>query len=296
MHTGQASTHGSASTAFFRAVEKRLEGQRIAADTEAYRTTAATLHVLMERLSGGEAQRVAHNLPELAPLLADGDLDRAAARFGFDEFLARVMRESGATEDAAHRITQAVFAELRERLDPSVLRGIASQLPSDIFVVWNTPTRGRSSEEYAGREPAPPRPDLPDELELSHPVLERIASEIELPEGVSAGAALVVTLCPLLLALPASRAAETRDALPAPLRDLLARCTSERDEEPTSFGASDLLETIGAELGVDRRRAEHIARTIFAALEPALPEGALEALRAQLQPELAELTTAERDR
>jgi len=52
------------------------------------------------------------------------------------QFLSRVARRAGCDIEAAGAITYAVFQELRERITPKEAFDVASQLPTDLQILW----------------------------------------------------------------------------------------------------------------------------------------------------------------
>lgn len=251
-------------------VSRRLKGQRLAPQTDIARTVQAVLEVLLQRIPRGEARRAVGALPGLAALVQSSQ-PAQPERFAFDELIARVVAASGATEDTAHRVVQAVFAELRRQLPRATVRGISSQLPADILDVWATPEHGSSSEEAAGREPAP-RTELPDELRVSHPVFDCIEATAELPPNVPGAAAFVATLCLFMMRLPSGRAESLREALPAPLEDLLFRCTQQRTDEATVFDRAEFSDALAAELDVPTEDAARVAASVLRCVAQVVPE------------------------
>jgi uncharacterized protein (DUF2267 family) len=98
---------------------------------DAERLTAATLHTLAERISGGEAEDLAAQLPkELKPHLEG--VEEEAESFDVDVFVARVAERTGTDPDQALAHVGAVFATLREAVDGGELDDIASQLPDGL--------------------------------------------------------------------------------------------------------------------------------------------------------------------
>jgi len=267
------------------AARGRLATAALSPGTDVERTIQSVLKVLTERLSGGAARQLLKALPGLPAL--NTERDEAPAVFGFDEFLERVARDSEATLDTAHIVCQAVFVELRQRLPREAARQVASQLPADIFAVWETDAVGATSDRAARRAERPFPP--PAELRISHPILQRIEREVKLPDDVTGAGAFVVAMCLLLLRIPGNGAARARDALPAPLQDLLFGCTQERLEPVTPFDKSEFLEAIGAELGVSQSHAEQIAQAVFLAVRECLPEREQTQIRAHLPNELQTL-------
>ncbi|GAA1129315.1 DUF2267 domain-containing protein [Nocardioides aquiterrae] len=98
---------------------------------EAERLTAATLRTLAERITGGEADDLAAQLPEeLKPSLTKPGEE--AERFDVDVFVARVAERAGTDPDQALAHMGAVFATLREAVSPGELDDVAAQLPDGL--------------------------------------------------------------------------------------------------------------------------------------------------------------------
>ena len=98
---------------------------------EAERLTAATLRTLAERITGGEAEDLAAQLPEeLKPYLTRPGEE--AERFGVDVFVARVAERAGMDPDRALAHMGAVFAVLRRAVSPGELDDVAAQLPDGL--------------------------------------------------------------------------------------------------------------------------------------------------------------------
>ncbi|HTO11509.1 MAG TPA: DUF2267 domain-containing protein [Candidatus Binatia bacterium] len=101
--------------------------------------TAAVLHALRDRLTPEEAAHAAAQLPlELKTLWAGGRpaLDRPL-KLHRQEFLERVRLEAGLTTiGQAERVTDAVFAALKEQLSEGEADDIVAQLPRDLKRLW----------------------------------------------------------------------------------------------------------------------------------------------------------------
>jgi uncharacterized protein (DUF2267 family) len=111
--------------AFLAAVERDAGTSRELAE----RAVRATLQTLAERLSGGEAEDVAEQLPqELRPFVRDGN---KAEPFDLAEFVRRVAEREGVPPETAKVHARAVFAALGMALTPEELHDLASQLPKD---------------------------------------------------------------------------------------------------------------------------------------------------------------------
>jgi uncharacterized protein (DUF2267 family) len=98
---------------------------------DAERVAAATLQTLAERITGGEAEDLAAQLPqELKPHLTG--VREEAEQFDVDIFVARVADRAGTDPDQALAHVGAVFATLREAVTSGELDDIASQLPDGL--------------------------------------------------------------------------------------------------------------------------------------------------------------------
>jgi uncharacterized protein (DUF2267 family) len=105
----------------------------------AKRSTAAVLHALRDRLTPGEADHAAAQLPiELKEVWRAGEgADRRPRRTHRHEFLLRVQREAGlASSLEAQRVTLAVFAALKEQLSPGEAGDVFAQLPKGLKQLW----------------------------------------------------------------------------------------------------------------------------------------------------------------
>lgn len=102
--------------------------------------TRATLATLAERISGGEAEDLAAQLP--APLkTALSSTQEDAEGFSFEEFVARTAERAGTDVDVAEVGVIAVFATLREAVTPGEFDDVLSQLPADFHRLSGTRQR-----------------------------------------------------------------------------------------------------------------------------------------------------------
>jgi uncharacterized protein (DUF2267 family) len=101
---------------------------------DARRATAAVLHALRDRLTIEEATQASAQLPRELKLLWSST-HRASARpskLRRREFLERIRTDAGlASLGQAERVTDAVFAGLKEQLSPGEAEDIVAQLPRD---------------------------------------------------------------------------------------------------------------------------------------------------------------------
>jgi uncharacterized protein (DUF2267 family) len=107
-----------------------VEGEAGLSRQEAERDVDATLQTLAERISRGEAQDIALELPlELrGPLLSGGE---DPVSFPVDEFVRRVAVRERVSEDVATKHARAVFAALTLHVSPKEIQDMVAQLSSD---------------------------------------------------------------------------------------------------------------------------------------------------------------------
>lgn len=111
----------------FRAVADRTGFSR----EEAADITRAVLEGLGDQLSDGEARRLAADLPELAGQVTVRRRRRTEAHpVRLIEFVRRVSRRTGMTEDDARAGAAAVLAVLRDELGRDGYRHLTGQLPT----------------------------------------------------------------------------------------------------------------------------------------------------------------------
>ena len=119
---------------FIETVSERTGPPREAAET----LTHASLQVLGERLSGGEAQDLSAQLPKELK----GDLDvpeqKPAEGFGAEEFTRRVAERAGMDEVAAQLGAAAVLATLGEAVTPGEFDDVLSQLGREFEALMAT--------------------------------------------------------------------------------------------------------------------------------------------------------------
>jgi uncharacterized protein (DUF2267 family) len=110
---------------------KKVAEQADVSKDEAEALVAATLRTLGERITGGEADDLAAQLPEeLKPYLTKSE--EGAKSFGVDEFIRRVAERAGTDPDRALAAQGAIWATVRETVTSGELDDIAAQLPDDL--------------------------------------------------------------------------------------------------------------------------------------------------------------------
>ena len=109
----------------------RTAAQRAGVPEEtAERLEHATLRTLADRISGGEAQDLAAQLP--GPLQDDLRLPREDAEaFGVDEFVRRVAERGHVDPGVARTGAAAVLITVREAVTPGEFDDVLSQLPQE---------------------------------------------------------------------------------------------------------------------------------------------------------------------
>jgi uncharacterized protein (DUF2267 family) len=96
---------------------------------EAARLARATLATFAERITGGEAQKLAAQLP--VPLNAALiSAHEHAEVFSVQEFVERTAERAGTDPDVAKVASRAVLGSLREAVTPGELDDALSQLPA----------------------------------------------------------------------------------------------------------------------------------------------------------------------
>jgi uncharacterized protein (DUF2267 family) len=108
----------------FRAVAERA----VLSVEEAADLTRATLDALAYRLSGGEAKRLAEQLPDA--LREYLPVQERISRFGIDEFLRRIKDRTGLNQDETERGVRAVLSTLHQSIDGEVFERALGQLPT----------------------------------------------------------------------------------------------------------------------------------------------------------------------
>ena len=119
-------------TEFLRRVEDQIYATQPATQTQraAEQAITATLETLSERLTGGEANDLAAQLPEelKAPLQRSGE---EGERFSLEEFYNRVAEREGVDIETARNDASSVMSVLRVAVTPGQLDDLMAQLPSE---------------------------------------------------------------------------------------------------------------------------------------------------------------------
>lgn len=104
---------------------------RLSSRGDAEVATRATLTTLAERLSGGEANDLASQLPRGIAESLRTEFAGAGMRFPVEEFFERVSQREGVDVPRAIYHARAVIAVLSEAVSPGEMADVRAQLPSD---------------------------------------------------------------------------------------------------------------------------------------------------------------------
>jgi uncharacterized protein (DUF2267 family) len=122
---------------FLQRVEEQIGASEPATQTQcaAEQAITATLETLSERLTGGEANDLAAQLPEelKAPLERSAE---EAEGFSLEEFYGRVAEREGVDIETARNDASAVMSVLRVAVTPGQLDDLMAQLPSEFNVLF----------------------------------------------------------------------------------------------------------------------------------------------------------------
>jgi uncharacterized protein (DUF2267 family) len=240
---------------FLNAVEEAARLPR--ADAE--RAVRATLNVLAERLSYGEARDVAAELPEeLRPLMAD---DMPAQRFGLDEFFRRVAEREGVDVDSARAHVRAVFGALGRALDWKELHDIASELPREFDDLI---AEGERQSRIAQRE-------AKQGLASADDFVQRVGERARLaPEA--ARRATEAVLEALADRISGGEVDDLEQELPPELRPPLERGKAQSHDAARPLSLGEFLREIGELEGATPDDARKHARAVFATLREAISD------------------------
>ena len=122
---------------FLQRVEEQIGATQPVTETQraAEQAVTATVETLSERLSGGEANDLAAQLPAeiQAPLQRSAE---EAEGFSLEEFYRRVGEREGVDIDTARKDASAVMTVLRVAVTPDQVDDLMAQLPSAFNVLF----------------------------------------------------------------------------------------------------------------------------------------------------------------
>lgn len=243
---------------------------------QAERAVAATLATLAERISGGEANDIAKQLPaELRRLLADGS---NAQPFDLKEFLRRVAEREGVAPDSAEQHALAVFSALGRAVSHDEIADMASELPKD-FAPFITAAESR---------PAPAEPPPPGVVLRLEDFIERVCrrSGLAQDEAVRATQAVLEALGDRI---SGGQVDDLAARLPAALEQPLKRGKARSKGAARPLSLDEFLRAIADREGVTPEQAKDHARAVFATLREAVGEKEFADTVAQLPKDYAAL-------
>ncbi|HEX4679754.1 MAG TPA: DUF2267 domain-containing protein [Gaiellaceae bacterium] len=249
---------------FVASVEREAHASR----EEAERAIQATLRTLAERLTGGEARHVAAELPpRAAAWLRDG---KKPQPFGFAEFLQRVAKREGVTEETAKEHAKAVFGALGRALDAKELSDMASELPNDFHELISAAHEAHEETIRAGA------PQLgADEF------VRRVAARAGL-EFDDAVLALTAVLEAVGYRITKGEAEEIEAFLPRELHPPIDLGEAASGGAARRLTLEEFLDRIADIEGVRRDAARAHAHAVLVTLREALPEPEVHHLLSQL--------------
>ena len=262
----------AATQSVFRDIER---SGALPADVPALEAAYTVLCALEMRLPRRPAEQVAHDIPPTLRMLISRCVSHETARpeISFDEpaFLRLVASALHISVADAERVTRAVFVAVQKLLPEGEILALRRRLPSGLDDLWH-PVGPASAEAFepASREGGDVFPGGRPAEEPIETMLRDIEHSGVLPDKLSAPEALQAALCTLSLELTAHEAQEIADTSRT-LHRLLGPCVQHRAERPQVMYRPTFLHQLAEHLGVDERRAEQIARTVFAAVRGRLP-------------------------
>jgi uncharacterized protein (DUF2267 family) len=218
---------------------------------QAERATRATLQTLADRISRGEAEDVAQQLPtELGPWIATTG---EARRLDYDEFLRLVREREGLGDDVdletVEQHVRAVFSALGMTVDRRELNDVAAQLPS----------------EFARLQPAGPFiGEMPGEVFLRH-VADRAATDEQ-----GARRATEAVLETLGERISGGEVDDLIARLAPELHEPLRRGKATTGGKATRMSLDDFVRRVAEREGIDEETARDHARAVILTMREAI--------------------------
>jgi uncharacterized protein (DUF2267 family) len=227
---------------------------------QAERAAQATLEILAERLSAGEALDLVEELPaELKPWIYPHG---GPQTYDADEFLRRVAQRLEVDLDTAQRRVRAVFYALGRALSPKEVTDLAADLPGD-FEPFVAEAQGRFAQILPTAE-----------------FLNRVAMRAGLDTGTARRAtdALLETLAERLAG---GEVDDLIRQLPVQLHAPLKRGRS-RSPDAEGMSLEEFVRRVADREGVPPEAAREHARAVFTTLREAIADKEFFDLSAQL--------------
>ncbi len=256
-------------------------GVRLPAALTVEAAVSAVMCTLTERLTAGNAHELLDALPRSLQVMfercvvhRDGE---PTARLDRSAFVRRVAEHLGVTPAHAELVCAAVFTAVRAELTSEAMLRVADQLPRGLKELWLSAPIDAPDVD-TGLAPEDARRALERALEL----------RAHLPAHVTSGAAFAAVMCTFARRLSGGERRHVLDGLPPPVRGLVARCVSHR-EEPEHVGCDDVLASVRDHFVVDDDTAVQITIAVLRETRRMLPTYVREEIASQLPGDLREL-------
>jgi uncharacterized protein (DUF2267 family) len=259
------------------------QSARLPAPLTVEAAVSAVMCALTERLTAGEAYVVLESVPipissmfETCVLHREG---KPTAKVDRAELVAKVADHLGVTPAHAELVCSAVFAAIRAELPGEVVMAVAAQLPHGLAELWLGPPISA--------------PDLDVEIppeETRRAIETDLERRAHLPPHVTPAAAFAAVMCTFARRLSGGEARHLLLGLPAPVRSIIERCATHRDEHAEVFGRDELLRTVGDHLMMmSEDDSTRIVHEVLRAAKRLLPQRTIAEVEAQLPVDLLEL-------
>jgi uncharacterized protein (DUF2267 family) len=251
-----------------------VEGTARVSGEEARAAACATLNVLSERITAGEAEDIAVRLPpELRECI---DPAGRPEPFHADEFVRRIAERVGVDEDAAEREARGVFAALWGAVGPDEFADMRAQLPKD----FNPLLDEAVANAPPSSDPTQPQPPSVRYDELVQRVMDRSRLDRE-----RARRAIHAVLEALAIRVTAGQVEDLEKLLPAEVRPALERGRARGGGAAVPLSLDAFLDTIAELEGTSKAEAAEHARAVLTVLRGAVGEKEWQDTTAQLPDE-----------
>lgn len=244
-----------------------VEREADLAPPDAARAVQATLATLGERISGGQSDDLAAELPE--PLRHLVRNDGNAAALDFDEFLRRVAERERTDVASAKRHVRAVFAALGRTVSVAELNDTASELPKEFEPLL------AAAQPPPAEQPDRPTPMTADEF------VERVGRRGALDRNAARRAAEAV-LEALADRITGGQVDDLAAQLPEALHPPLQRGKDQSNAAARPLSLDEFVAGIAEREGAPPAQAYEHARAVCATLREALSEKEFSDTAAQL--------------
>lgn len=234
-----------------------VESEADLAPPDAWRAVQATLETLGERISSGESDDLAAELPQPLDELVHNEGNAEA--LDFDEFLRRVAERERADVASAERHVRAVFAALARTVSVDELTDMASELPKDFDPLL-----------AAAQPPPAEQPDRPPPMTADE-FVDRVARRAALDRDAARRAAEAV-LEALADRITGGQVDDLAAQLPEALHPPLQRGKAQSNAAARPLSLHEFVGGIAEREGVPPGQAFEHARAVFATLREAVSE------------------------